>query len=54
VEVRPTLLALGVLILGFVVGAVVLALGHAIFAILLGAAAVPIALVVWVVAADGS
>jgi hypothetical protein len=49
-EARPMLLAVGVLLAGFVVGAVVMAIGHPMLGMLLGFSAVPIALVVWLAA----
>lgn len=44
------LLAVGVLLAGLVVGALVMATGHAMLGMLLGLSAVPIALIVWVAA----
>lgn len=46
------LLAVGVLLAGLVVGAVVMGAGHPMVGLLLGFAAVPVALVVWVAAGD--
>jgi hypothetical protein len=48
----PMLLALGVLILGFVVGVVLVALGFVLIGILVAAGAIPAAFVAWITAGD--
>ena len=48
----PMLIALGVLILGFVAGVVLVAMDFVLIGILVAAGAIPAALVAWVTAGD--
>jgi hypothetical protein len=49
---RPALIGLGVLILGFVIGIVLLAMDFVLIGILVAAGAIPAALVAWMTAGD--
>ena len=48
----PALAAIGTLIAGFVVAAILMTAGHTIIGVALGFAAIPLALVAWVMVAD--
>jgi hypothetical protein len=49
---RPALIGLGVLILGFVIGVVLLAMDFVLIGILVACGAIPAALVAWMTAGD--
>ena len=49
---RPALIGLGVLILGFVIGIVLLAMDFVLIGILVACGAIPAALVAWMTAGD--
>jgi hypothetical protein len=48
----PALIAIGTLLVGFIVGALLIAVDHVFIGVVVGLSAVPLAFVAWIMAGD--
>lgn len=48
----PALIAVGTLVVGFIVGALLIAIDHVFIGVIVGLSAVPLAFVAWIMAGD--